>query len=87
MASMGGYELDATIRKVKGAGMVNKILQQICKGEGLTIYGVKAELQQKIIDSELVPEGYHAASSLPQFAPSINPLRVHTSRQEYLDMN
>lgn len=31
--------------------MVNRILQQICAGEGLTKYGVKAELQQKIIDS------------------------------------
>jgi hypothetical protein len=45
--------------------MVNRILQQICAGEGLTKYGVKAELQQKIIDSELVPNWYHAASRLP----------------------
>lgn len=82
MASMGGYELDATIRKVKGAGMVNRILQQICKGEGLTIYGVKAELQQKIIDSELVPEGYHAASALP----SLHHRLIH-SAYAHLDKN
>jgi E3 SUMO-protein ligase PIAS1 len=55
MASITAYEVDATIRKVKGTGMVNRILQMICQGEGLTKYGVKAELQQKIIDSELDP--------------------------------
>lgn len=65
MASISSYEVDATVRKVKGTGMVNRILQQICAGEGLTKYGVKAELQQKIIDSELVPNCYHAASRLP----------------------
>lgn len=53
MASISHYEVEATIRKVKGTGMVNKILQQICVGEGLAKNGVKAELQQKIIDSEL----------------------------------
>lgn len=67
MASINPYEVDATIRKVKGTGMVNKILQMICHGEGLTKYGVKAELQQKIIDSELVPICHHAASSLPSW--------------------
>ncbi|KAH8752867.1 PINIT domain-containing protein [Hyaloscypha finlandica] len=51
MASITQYDVEATIRKVKGTGMVNKILQLICVGEGLTKYGVKAELQQKIIDS------------------------------------
>jgi hypothetical protein len=76
MASMGGYELDASIRKVKGAGMINRILQQICKSEGLPIYGVKAELQGKIIDSELVPEGYHAASPLP--VCTIDEFTAHT---------
>ncbi len=56
MASMGGgyLDVDPLIRKVKGGGMVNRILQQICGGEGLNKYGVKAELQQRIIDSELV---------------------------------
>ena len=53
-ASISAYELDATVRKVKGIGMVNKLLQLICVGEGLPKYGVKAELQQKIIDSEFV---------------------------------
>jgi E3 SUMO-protein ligase PIAS1 len=65
MASISSYDVDATVRKVKGTGMVNRILQQICAGEGLTKYGVKAELQQKIIDSELVLNWYHAASRLP----------------------
>jgi E3 SUMO-protein ligase PIAS1 len=65
MASISAYEVDATVRKVKGTGMVNRILQLICTGEGLTKYGVKAELQQKIIDSESVPSRYHAASPSP----------------------
>jgi E3 SUMO-protein ligase PIAS1 len=52
MASINSYDVEATVRKVKGTGMVNRILQLICVGEGLTKYGVKAELQQKIIDSE-----------------------------------
>jgi E3 SUMO-protein ligase PIAS1 len=59
MASLGGgyLDVDPLIRKVKGGGMVNRILQQICGGEGLNKYGVKAELQQRIIDSESVLEG------------------------------
>jgi E3 SUMO-protein ligase PIAS1 len=61
MASITQYDVEATIRKVKGTGMVNKILQLICVGEGLTKYGVKAELQQKIIDSELVPNRYRCS--------------------------
>ncbi|KAE9374368.1 MIZ zinc finger protein [Stipitochalara longipes BDJ] len=51
MASISAYELDATVRKVKGTGMVNRLLQLICVGEGLPKYGVKADLQQKIIDN------------------------------------
>ena len=50
---MGGGYLDPEplCRKVKGGGFLNKTLQTICTGEGLSKLGVKAELQQRIIDS------------------------------------
>jgi E3 SUMO-protein ligase PIAS1 len=54
MASMGGgaYHLpwEQVSRTLKSAGMVNRVLQQICVTEGLNKAGVKAELQQRIID-------------------------------------
>lgn len=50
---MGGGYLDLNpdpiIRLVKNVGMVNKILQQILTAEGLKTTGVKAELQERII--------------------------------------
>ena len=52
MASMvDHHQVDALVRKVKGHGMLNKVLQQICAAESMPIRGVKAELQQRIIDS------------------------------------
>ncbi|KAL2067874.1 hypothetical protein VTL71DRAFT_15972 [Oculimacula yallundae] len=52
MASMGGGYLDVEplVRQVKYGGYVNKLLQNICAGEGLSKLGVKADLQQRIID-------------------------------------
>ncbi|KAK0100982.1 SUMO ligase siz1 [Cadophora gregata f. sp. sojae] len=52
MASMGGVYLDSEplCRIVKGGGFLNRTLQTICGGEGLSKLGVKAELQQRIID-------------------------------------
>lgn len=54
MASMGGVYLDAEplIRMVKSGGYVNRLLQQICTGEGVSKLGVKAELQNRIIESK-----------------------------------
>jgi hypothetical protein len=48
---MGGAYIDPepTARLVKT--YVNKFLQQICVGEGMSKFGVKAELQNRIIDS------------------------------------
>ena len=90
MASINPYELDATIRKVKGTGMVNKLLQLICVGEGLNKYGVKADLQQKIIDSEFVARRYPPASSFPSCPPQLFPAtnsllatRTHTIPRAY----
>jgi hypothetical protein len=81
MASISAYEVDATVRKVKGTGMVNRILQLICTGEGLTKYGVKAELQQKIIDSELVPSRYPQPRR-SQVALSTNSLHTRPSTRQ-----
>jgi hypothetical protein len=55
MASMGAAYLDPepTARLVKT--YVNKFLQQICVGEGMSKFGVKAELQNRIIDSMFHP--------------------------------
>jgi E3 SUMO-protein ligase PIAS1 len=53
MASMGGgpyLNWEPVSRALKGPGMVNKILQQICSNEGLNKNGVKAELQARIIE-------------------------------------
>ncbi len=54
MASMGGGHLnpDPLFRLVRGSPMLNKILAAICKAEGLPSAGVKAELQNRICDSE-----------------------------------
>ncbi|CAL3965913.1 hypothetical protein PZA11_002731 [Diplocarpon coronariae] len=51
MASTGrGYlDPDPLIRIVKSGGYVNRLLQNICSGEGLKTFGVKAELQNRII--------------------------------------
>ena len=48
MASMGGGHLDPepTIRLLKTH--INRLLQNICVGEGLSKIGVKADLQQRI---------------------------------------
>ncbi|KAE8450116.1 hypothetical protein EG329_006897 [Mollisiaceae sp. DMI_Dod_QoI] len=52
MASMGGGYLDPEplIRSTKTSGLLNKQLQQICAYEGLSKIGVKAELQNRIIE-------------------------------------
>lgn len=54
MASMGGGHLDPDplFCLVKSSPMLNKILAAICKAEGLPSAGVKAELQNRICDSE-----------------------------------
>lgn len=54
MASMGGGHLDPepVLRLVKSTPMLNKILASICKAEGLPSAGVKAELQNRICESE-----------------------------------
>ena len=38
-------------KRLRGSGYVNKILQQICENEGIPKKGLKAELQQRIVDS------------------------------------
>jgi len=50
---MGGGYLDAAplVRIIRGGGYLNKQLQAICVGEGLGKVGVKADLQNRIIDS------------------------------------
>lgn len=60
MASVGGGYLDPepVIRLVKNNGLINRVLSQICQHENLKASGVKADLQQRIIDrksTELVP--------------------------------
>jgi hypothetical protein len=54
MASMGGGHLDPepVLRLVKSTPILNKILAAICKAEGLPSAGVKAELQNRICESE-----------------------------------
>jgi hypothetical protein len=80
MASISAYELDATVRKVKGTGMVNKLLQLICVGEGLPKYGVKADLQQKIIDSEFHSRGVIGSLVLPLPSSSVPAINQFTVR-------
>jgi E3 SUMO-protein ligase PIAS1 len=65
MASMGGGHLDPDplFRLIKGSPMLNKILAAICKAEGLPSAGVKAELQNRICDSEFHPPCATWASS------------------------
>jgi len=71
---MGGAYLDPepTARLVKT--YVNKFLQQICVGEGMSKFGVKAELQNRIIDSMSHP----ALSKICQ-TPSFRPFTAISS--------
>ncbi|KAH7321470.1 PINIT domain-containing protein [Rhexocercosporidium sp. MPI-PUGE-AT-0058] len=52
MASMGGGYLDVEplVRQLKHGGYLNRLLQNICAGEGISKLGVKADLQNRIID-------------------------------------
>ncbi|KAG0648284.1 E3 SUMO-transferase plil [Hyphodiscus hymeniophilus] len=50
---VGSQEVDQLVRRVKGAGMVNKILHGICQAEGMSKVGVKADLQTRIIEMRL----------------------------------
>ena len=56
MASIEPYEVAALERQVKASGMINRVLVQICANEGLSKSGIKADLQQRIIESELLPD-------------------------------
>ena len=71
---MGGGYLDPEplCRVVKGGGFLNRTLQNICIGEGLSKLGVKAELQQRIIDSTFLP-----TASPQEATPSIPILPRH----------
>lgn len=59
MASTPGVPLDPEpyVRLVRNSGMLNRTLQTICIKEGLNKNGVKAELQQRIIDSMFSSHG------------------------------
>ncbi|PQE08932.1 hypothetical protein CJF32_00002693 [Rutstroemia sp. NJR-2017a WRK4] len=53
MASMGGggfLDPEPFVRLVKNGGMLNSTLKSICSAEGLKTNGVKAELQNRIIE-------------------------------------
>lgn len=52
MASTAAGSLDAEplVRVIKHSGMLNRTLQSICSEEGVNKNGVKADLQQRIID-------------------------------------
>jgi hypothetical protein len=61
MASMGASPLDyepvardILIRQIKNGGYVNKLLQHICQAEGISASGVKAQLQNRIVDSKSI---------------------------------
>jgi len=58
----GPFDLQGPEKRLRGSGYVNKLLQQICEQEGIPKKGLKAELQQRIVDSKycgvLVGEGY-----------------------------
>jgi hypothetical protein len=82
MASMGGAYLDPepTARLVKT--YVNKFLQQICVGEGMSKFGVKAELQNRIIDSMSHPSLVQDMSD-PE-ASDIHCYLIHLSFKFYI---
>lgn len=69
MASMGASYLDPAplIRTVKHGGYINKLLQNICVGEGLSKLGVKAELQNRIVESMYSHPCHSLTSSPPSY--------------------
>jgi hypothetical protein len=79
---MGGAYLDPepTARLVKT--YVNKFLQQICVGEGMSKFGVKAELQNRIIDSMSHPSLVQDMSD-PE-ASDIHCYLIHLSFKFYI---
>jgi len=50
--SFGHFDWQGPEKRLRGSGYVNKILQQICENEGIPKKGLKAELQQRIVDSK-----------------------------------
>ena len=52
---VGSLDPDPLVRRVKSAGMINKLLQNICIAEGISKAGVKAELQSRLIESKTSP--------------------------------
>lgn len=65
MASMGGYlDPEPLIRMIKNTGMINKALKQICISEGLSKVGVKAELQNRLVESESICSASRSCLSL-----------------------
>lgn len=53
-SSMGRLDPEPSVRIIRTGGYLNKQLIAICASEGLNKVGVKAELQQRIIESMLL---------------------------------
>ena len=53
MGGGGFLDPEPFVRLVKNGGMLNNTLKSICSAEGLKTNGVKAELQNRIIESTL----------------------------------
>jgi hypothetical protein len=72
MASTPGLPLDPEpcVRLVRTSGMLNRTLQSICIREGLKQNGVKAELQQRIIERTCDGERNFGFSLVPAIVTS-----------------
>ena len=81
MASLGAsspLDYEPLIRTIKDGGLINKTLQVICASEGMNKTGVKAELQNRIIEST----SFAAAASQRSF-PVCFPTNLTMSHTQY----
>jgi hypothetical protein len=79
MASMGPGFLDPepSVRTIRNGGYINKLLIAICVAEGLNKVGVKAELQQRIIESTSTPPTPSHSLAPKFFVGDVHFFRVH----------
>jgi len=66
-AAAGNLDYAPLVLQIRAGRYVNRTLQLICGAEGLKQAGVKADLQNRIIESECLPSEVVAASSPAEY--------------------
>ena len=60
----GQFDLRSAEKRLRGNGIVNKVLQQICQHEGLEKNGVKSAMQTRILESKFGGGSRHSLAHM-----------------------